>query len=88
MFKAKVHPDFNGAKINVFEGAGISGAILNPVERGYLRSSCGKVSVFMDAADEDELPSRVHKVLYLGRETSAYSIVPNGKRKKGRFART
>ena len=83
-----VHPSLVKCRINVSPAPGQrpSQFILTPVDHGVLESIRGDVYVTLDTSED--LPSRIVSVRYCGVETELYSIIYNGKKTRGRFART
>jgi hypothetical protein len=86
-FQPKVHPDFNKCRIVVTTRtfresytlvADDVAHLVGPRESGIV--------VLLD--ESDDLPYRVQAVFQHGKQIESYSIIPNGKKNKSRFART
>jgi len=86
-FQPKVHPDFNQCRIVVTTRTFPESYPLIAEDAAHLVGPKGSgIVVLMDEADD--LPYRVQAVFQHGKQIESYSIIPNGKKNKSRFART
>lgn len=86
-FQPKCHPDFNKCRIVVTTRHFRESYTL--AATGFARLEGTRESGVVVLLDEsDDMPYRVQTVLQWGKPIESYSIIPNGKKVKGRFART
>lgn len=87
MQKPRVHPSLVQCRINIaLRGVTVVHATLSAKDHARLEDASGQVVV--DLWPEDDLPCRVVEVRFRGHPIESYSIIPNGKRTRSRFALT
>lgn len=87
-FVPKCHPDFNHARIVVTVRHFRESYTLVATERARLEGPKGSGIVVYLNDDGESVPDRVQVVFQHGKPIESYSVIPNGKKNKSRFART